>query len=241
MTDPRVFVAGATGYTGRSLVEACARRGIPTVAHVRPDSAGGAEWERLFAEMGAAVDRTPWERPAMTATLARLRPTHVFILLGTTRARSRRAARAGRTETYATVDLALPMLLVDAAEDAAAADPALRPRLVYLSSLGAREDTRNAYVRVRGLVERRLRESGLPWLAVRPAVITGGDRGERRLLERGIGLLGDALLLPLRLAGGGRVRERYRSISGPALGEGIARVALAERGPGRVVMGEELR
>lgn len=241
MTDARVFVAGATGYTGRAVVEACARRGLPTAAHVRPDSERRAEWARLFAEIGATMDVTPWERAAMAATLRRLRPTHVFVCVGTTRARGRQAARAGRAESYATVDLALPMLLIDAAEDAAAADPAVRPRLVYLSAVGAREHTRNAYGRVRGLVERRLREGRLPWLAVRPAVITGADRGERRLLERTIGALGDALLRPLPLLGGGRLRDRYRSTTGPALAEGMVRVAIAERGPGRVVGGEELR
>ena len=240
MTDARAFVAGATGYTGRSVVEACARRGLPTTAHVRPDSPRRDEWTRLFADVGATVDGTPWERAAMAATLARLRPTHVFILLGTTRARGRRAARSGRTETYDTVDLALPMLLVDAAEDAAAADPTLRPRLVYLSAVGAREGTRSADVRVRGRVERRLREGRLPWLAVRPAVIAG-DRDERRPLERAAALVGDALLLPVGLLGGGRLRDRYRSISGPALAEGMVRAALAERGPGRVVRVDELR
>lgn len=241
MSDARIFVAGATGYTGRSVVDACTRRGLPTVAHVRPESPRMDEWRRLFADMGATVDSTPWVHAAMAETLGRLRPTHVFILVGTTRARSRRAAEAGRTETYATVDLALPLLLADAAESAAAADPAVRPRMVYLSAVGAREDTRNAYVRVRGLVERRLREGSLRWLAVRPAVITGGDRDERRLLERGLGLVGDALLRPLALVGAARVRDRYRSTSGAALAEGMVRVALAERGVGRVVMAEELR
>ena len=240
MSDPRAFVAGATGHTGRSVVEACTRRGVPTVAHVRPDSPRRAEWERLFADMGATVDATPWERPAMAATLVRIRPTHVFILVGTTRARSRRAAREGRDETYASVDLALPLLLADAAEDAAAADPTLRPRLVYLSAIGAREDARSAYVRARGRVERRLREGRLPWLAVRPAVIAG-ERDERRPLERLTAVVGDLLLQPLRLVGAGRLRDRLRSTTGAELGEGMVRVALAERGEGRVVGADEVR
>ena len=33
------FCAGATGLTGRYLVEAFCRRGISTLAHIRPDSA----------------------------------------------------------------------------------------------------------------------------------------------------------------------------------------------------------
>ena len=100
MTAARVFVAGATGYTGREVVRACAERGVETVAHVRPDSTSRDEWERRFAAMGARADATPWEPQAMRATLAALRPTHVFALLGTTQARSKRAAlTSGRVET----------------------------------------------------------------------------------------------------------------------------------------------
>ena len=238
---PTAFIAGATGYTGRHVVAHCAARGVAAVAHVRPDSPRLAEWRRRFADAGATVDATPWAADALRATLLRVRPTHVFILVGTTRARGRRAARGGDAETYATVDLALPLLLVDAARGAAADDPTLRPRLVYLSAVGAREDTRNAYLRVRGLVERALRESGLPWLAARPAVVTGGDRDEARPLERAVGTLVDAALAPLGWLGARALRARYASLTGDALAAGLVRLALAESGSGRVVDAAALR
>src|SRR5215217_2597869 len=81
------FVAGATGYTGREVVRALVARGVRAVAHVRPDSPRLAEWRERFGEVGADVDATPWEEPAIRAALARWRPTHVFALLGTTRER----------------------------------------------------------------------------------------------------------------------------------------------------------
>jgi uncharacterized protein YbjT (DUF2867 family) len=242
MSRPRVFVAGATGYTGRHLVRSCAERGVETVAHVRPDSPRLAEWRRDFAAMDAAVDTTPWDRGAMADMLRRRRPTHVFILVGTTRARGRRAARArGPAETYASVDHALPHLLIAAATDAAARDPSVRPVLVYLSAVGAREDTRNAYLHVRGVVERELRESGLPWLAVRPSFITGGDREERRPLERMTAAAIDLLLVPLALLGARRLQARYASLRGAELADGLLRVTLDERRVGRVVTADELR
>jgi uncharacterized protein YbjT (DUF2867 family) len=242
MSPPRVLVAGATGYTGRHLVRICAARGIETVAHVRPDSPRLAGWRRDFAAMDAEVDTTPWEGAAMRDMLLRRRPTHVFILIGTTRARGRRAARAGGgAETYATVDHALPHLLVKAAREAAARDAGVRPTLVYLSAVGAREDTRNAYLRVRGVLERELRESGLPWLAVRPSFITGGDRGERRPLERVTAAAVDLLLAPLALVGARRLRARYASLTGAALAEGLARVTFDDGRLGRVVTADELR
>jgi uncharacterized protein YbjT (DUF2867 family) len=242
MSPPRVFIAGATGYTGRHLVRICAERGLHTVAHVRPDSPRLAEWRREFGTVDAEVDETPWEDAAMRETLRRRRPTHLFMLLGTTRARSRRAQQAGGpVETYDTVDYALPHLLIEAARELARDDATLRPVLVYLSAVGAREDTRNAYLRVRGRLERELRESGLPWLAARPAFITGGDRDERRPLERVTGTAFDLLLAPLALLGAGHVRARYASLSGAQLAAGLASVVFDERRSDAVVMADELR
>lgn len=238
----RAFLAGATGYTGRHVLHACLAHGVATVAHVRPDSARRAWWRGEFTRAGAEVDETPWEAAALRATLLRRRPSHLFILIGTTRARGREATRRGAAaETYETVDYALPHLLIAAAREAAAADASVRPRLIYLSAVGAREDTRNSYLRVRGRLERELRESGLPWLAVRPSFITGPDRDEARPLERATATAVNLLLAPLALLGGQRVRDRYRSITGAVLGEGLVRLALAERGSGRVVGAEEMR
>ncbi|HEY0970887.1 MAG TPA: NAD(P)H-binding protein [Gemmatimonadales bacterium] len=241
MADQLVFVAGATGYTGREVVRSCATLGVRTVAHVRPDSPRLPEWRERFAAVGALTDATPWEPDAMADTLARLRPTHLFALLGTTRARARRAMAAGRAaESYESVDYGLTHLLLGAALRAARAT-GVRPRFVYLSAIGAREDTRNSYVRARGRVERELRESGLPWLVVRPSFITGGDRDEARPLERVAAAVMDAALAIPGLLGARRLRDRYHSITGAELGRGMARLALRATGEGRVVMAEELR
>lgn len=242
MTLSRVFVAGATGYTGRALVSGCLRRGAITVAHVRPDSPRLEEWRESFAAQGAEVDTTPWEPDAMRETLVRVRPTHVFALLGTTRARARARAASGRggEESYRTVDYGLTHLLFQAAA-AAARVTAVRPRLIYLSAVGAREDARNSYLRARGLVERELRESGLPYLSLRPSFITGSDREETRRAERWTARAVDALLAPLALLGGRTLRDRYHSVSGPVLGDALAALALADAGAGRVVAMDELR
>ncbi len=237
----RVFVAGATGYTGRAVVEACVRDGAAAVAHVRPDSPRLAEWRAHFQRLGAEVDTTPWEDAAMRATMVRLEPTHVMALLGTTRSRARAAALRGEpAESYRSVDYGLTHLLIEAAVGAAAVT-GVRGRLIYLSAVGAREETRNSYLRVRGVVERELGESGLPYLAIRPSFITGNDRDETRRTERWTARIMDALLAPLALAGGRRLRDRYRSVSGAELGYAVARLALEDSGNSRVVPMDELR
>ncbi|MFN8652749.1 MAG: NAD(P)H-binding protein [Gemmatimonadales bacterium] len=230
------FVAGATGYTGRAVVAALQRAGVPCVAHVRPDSPLLAEWQARFAALGATVDTTPWKSEAMEATLQRLRPALVFALLGTTRGRGRRARAAhGRVENYATVDVGLTLMTYDAARRAGST-----PRFVYLSSIGVRPDTRNQYLAARALVERSIMDGPLPYVIARPSFISGPDRDEFRLGERLGAVVSDALLAVAGLFGAKRLAARYRSTTPAILGEALVRAALEPEG-NRVLESEELR
>src|SRR5690606_6370677 len=132
-------------------------------------------WQEPFEALGAVIDRTPWEPEAMAAMLHERRPSHVFALLGTTKARAREETRAtGREASYESVDYGLTMLLHRALGE-------LRPRFVYLSSAGVPDrEPRNAYLRARFRVERALREGAVPFTIARPSIITGPDRDDAR-------------------------------------------------------------
>ncbi len=227
-----LFVLGATGLTGRSLVAHAAREGYRVHAHVRPGSDGDTKADAL-RPMGADVDRTPWEVEAMTETLRRLRPDALFLLLGTTRRRAREAAGAGRDEGYMAVDYGLTALAIDAARDAE-----IRPVVVYLSSAGA-EGGRGAYLAARARCEEKLVASGLPYRIARPSFIVGDRPGEPRTSER-IGVpLADAALSLAGALGAKRLRARYRSTTGELLAAALLR--LAAREGDRVYESEELR
>lgn len=235
------FVAGATGLTGRSVVEAFARRGDSTVvvAHVRPDSPLLAEHRARFEALGARVDATPWEEAAMARALERWRPRVVFGLLGTTRARARKAGREGRdpaAESYEAVDYGLTSLLLRAVRDARLDPP---PRFVYLSSTGVREGTRNAYLAARARLERELRESGLPHVIARPSFIVGEREPERRW-EGVVAKLGDGALAVAGALGAARLRDRYRSIDAAALASALVDLAFEPGPASRVVEAEAL-
>lgn len=217
------FVAGATGYTGRELVAVLRAQGIPTIAHVRPGSGASEEWRKRFEALGAEVDQTPWEAEPMRALLAARRPSHLFALLGTTRSRAR---KEGLRDAYERIDYGLTHLLLDAARAAA-----YGPRFVYLSALGATERTRNPYIAVRGRLERELAESGLPHVIVRPAFITGPDREEPRPAERLASVVVDGLLGAVAAVGLRGPRDRYGSLTGRELAEGM--VAAAARADGQ--------
>lgn len=221
MSHRIAFVAGATGYTGIEVVRCCVAAGLRTVAHVRPDSASLDRWREHFAALGAEVDAAPWAEPAMTATFSRLAPDFVFGLLGTTRARAKRAA-PGVEESYEAIDYGLTMLLLRAAE------ATTKPKFVYLSAVGARANAGSQYMRVRGRVEDALKESGLAYVIAKPSFICGADRLDPRRFELVGSRLIDGALATVGLFGGRRLQARYQSMSGPELGSALVELALGD-------------
>ncbi len=221
---PRAFVVGATGYTGKEVVRVLREKGIETIAHVRPDSTRLAHWREHFGALGVRVDQTPWDPDAMTAMLAKLKPTLVFALLGTTRARKNTIRHTGgdpNTATYMAVDYGLTALLIKAAVDAG-----LKARFVYLSAVGVGPNAKSEYYGARVRAEAKLITSGLPFVIARPTIITGPDREEDRRGERLGAVVIDGLLGAAGAIGFKAIDQRYRSLSGPQLGCALVTLAL---------------
>jgi uncharacterized protein YbjT (DUF2867 family) len=244
MTAP-FLVVGASGFVGRQLVAQLVARGRRTVAHVRPDSAQLGRWRAHFAEVGAAVDTTPWEPAAWTQRLLELRPAVVHLCLGTTQKRARADQLHGNP--YELIDYGLTQLVVSAAQQASREAPGYQPRLVYLSSIGADAKARSAYLSWRGKAEAAVRDSGLPWMIARPSIITevrGGakaaTRDDQRPGERASAVVGDAVLALLGLFGAKKLRATYRSTTPDVLAAALIRLA-DDPTPGRIAAGAELR
>lgn len=221
------FVAGATGYTGREVVRALVGHGVKTFAHVRPDSRRLEEYRSMFASLGAETDSTPWDKEALTTRLAELRPSVVYALLGTTRAKG---------GDYEGVDYGLSVCLLRACQTLD-----VPPRFVYLSSAGASPGARGAYLQARVRVERELTSSGLPYVIARPSFITGADREENRPGERIAATSIDALLSFGALLGAGKLQQRYRSTDAVTLGATLARLGVSPHCENRIYESDELR
>lgn len=226
------FVLGATGFVGREVVrQLCVRGGRP-IAHVRPDSPQLAAWRERFAALGAEVDATPWDAPQLGARLAARAVTQLYILIGTTRRKAQADGIGG--DIYEAVDVGLTKLAVEAARGSA-----IRPRLVYLSSIGAAPGARSPYLRARAKAEAVVTGADLPWVIARPSFILG-DRDESRPGERAAGVVGDGLLAIAGVLGARRTRDRYRSTTPDVLASALIRLAEAPEHD-RIADGADLR
>lgn len=224
----RAFVAGATGHVGRRVVALLREAGVEVIAHVRPGSAREDEWRERFG----TIDTTAWDAAAMTATLARLRPTHVFFLIGTTRKQAARERIDG--DPYERIDYGLCKLLVDAAVASGVA-----PRFVLLSSVGVKATASSKYMRAHWKAEEAVRASGLAYRIARPSMIAGGGRDEARTAERA-GMAVASGLLAVAGVVAPKLRARYRATDADTLAPAIVRIALDDEGD-RVVENEALR
>jgi uncharacterized protein YbjT (DUF2867 family) len=213
------FVLGATGFVGREVVRQLCVRGAKVIAHVRPDSRALDDWRLRFGGLGAEVDDSPWQVDALAARLRTLAVAQLYILIGTTRSRARTDAVDG--DIYQAVDFGLTRLAVDAAVAGGT-----RPRVIYLSSIGADDKARSAYLAARGRAEQAVITSGLPWVIARPSFITG-DRDDRRVGERVAAVASDGLLAVARAFGASKLRDTYRSTSPDILASALIRLGEA--------------
>jgi nucleoside-diphosphate-sugar epimerase len=229
------FILGATGLVGREVVRQLCVQGARPIAHVRPDSKQLAEWQKRFDALGAAVDSTAWDTAALAARFRAAQPAQIYILIGTTRSRARADGVAGNI--YQAVDFGLTRLTVEAAVTSG-----LRPRIIYLSSVGADPSARSAYLAARGRAEQAViasAASGLSWVIARPSIITG-ERDDPRMGERGAAAIGNGLLAVAGILGGKKLRDKYRSTTGEILASALIRLGEAPEHD-RIVEGAGLR
>jgi uncharacterized protein YbjT (DUF2867 family) len=227
------FVLGATGFVGREVVRQLCVRSTPVVAHVRPDSMRLQDWRKRFAKYGATIDTSQWNVDALTLGLTKAQPSELYILIGTTKGRAKSDGVDG--DIYEQIDYGLTKLAVEAARSMHGD----KPRLVYLSGLGADAHARGAYMKARGKAEDAVRSSGLPWAIARPAIITG-NREDTRRGERAAAVAGDALLSVAAVFGGKRLQAKYKSTTPDVLASALIRLGESPEHD-RIAEGAELR
>jgi uncharacterized protein YbjT (DUF2867 family) len=154
---PIAFVAGATGYTGRALMELFARE--KTDWRARPHA-------RAAGKIEGAVVCDPRDVAALTDGLRGC--DAVVQLIGTVKARF-------ADGDYDDIDYGTTVALGEAAKAAGV------PRLLLLSSVGA-GSPRGRYLAVKRKTEEWVEKSGLEYTIVRPSMIAGEGRRAAQLL-----------------------------------------------------------
>jgi uncharacterized protein YbjT (DUF2867 family) len=146
MTPRKLFVAGASGATGRLVVSLAAEQGLDVLQHLRPKPgrAAGA---------GTAVFELSDTEALKRALQGR---TTLLQLIGTTR------QRFASGDTYETSDVGTTRALLEAGR-AAGVD-----HVVLLSSAGAGFPL-GAYLSAKADAERLVQQSGIPFTVFRPS------------------------------------------------------------------------
>lgn len=146
MTPRKLFVAGASGATGRLVVSLAAGQGLDVLAHQRPKPG-------RVAGAGTAVFELSDTEALKQALQGR---TTVLQLIGTTR------QRFASGDTYETSDVGTTRALLEAGREAGV------DHVVLLSSAGAGYPL-GAYLRAKADAERLVQEGGIPWTIFRPS------------------------------------------------------------------------
>src|SRR2546430_3019752 len=200
----RVFVTGATGFVGRTVIQALRAEGYVVRCLVRrgsePDLRGVEAIERVE---GDVLSRQTLEE-GMAGCAA------VVHLVGIIREHAPTNTTFSRVHVQGTGNVV-----------AAAASVGVR-RYIHMSALGAREGARSRYHQTKWAAEEAVHACSLPWTIVRPSVIYGRGDGFVSLL---VWVVRRLPVVPL--IGGGRLQP----VPVEQVAQGVAR-ALARPSAG---------
>src|SRR5580692_6810454 len=159
----KVLILGATGLVGRSaLAQALARSAVTQVIALTRKPL--ATQDKLMNPVAPELER-------LLPKVATWRPDAAICATGTT------IKKAGSKEAFRSVDHDLPLSFARLAHQAGTQNFAL------VSAIGASVDSSFFYARVKGELERDVREVGFRSLTIlRPSIIEG-ERDEGRLAE----------------------------------------------------------
>ncbi|MBI1736354.1 MAG: complex I NDUFA9 subunit family protein [Candidatus Rokubacteria bacterium] len=154
----RVFVTGATGFVGRSIIHALRTEGYTVRCLVRRGS------ERDLHGFGA-IERVEGDVMAPDSLAPAISGCDTAIhLVGIIREYPSRRVTFDRVHVDGTVNVL-----------AAAAGAGVR-RFLHMSALGTRPGARSRYHQTKWAAEEAVRDSALPWTIFRPSIIYGrGD------------------------------------------------------------------
>ena len=180
-SSTKIWIAGASGFCGRALVDLLAQqKKFIVIPHIRPSSSRANQLIPYWRKLGLEPVVCEWH--LLEEQWFNHRPQVVISCLGTTK---RKAKKGGGS--YQEVDLEMNQTLIRYAEELQLDQQKyneVRPRhMVYISSMGSEWGRWNAYLRPRLLVEQSLQASTLHYSIIKPGILHGESRDETRIGE----------------------------------------------------------
>ncbi|AXR65704.1 oxidoreductase [Leptospira mayottensis] len=213
MAQKLALVAGATGLIGKYLLE---------------ELSTSAEYQKVYALVRrpgsvAGVEEIVSDYDALVASLFPQGITDVFCSLGTT------ISKAGSQENFKKVDYEYVLKLAKLVKEIGAKS------FFVVSALGANPDSLVFYNRVKGEMERDLKNIDFSFLGIfRPSLLEG-EREEVRPGET-LGQFFAKIVNPFLLGG----IRKYRSIHGRTVAKAMIRIAKKEATGVRILESDQI-
>lgn len=211
------WVFGATGLTGRSVVQALCLAGVHAHAHLRPNSSSRALVEPMFRECGADITAFEWQVPNLKSAFNSAPPSVVFLTLGTTNSKAKIDGQGHRIVDYGLTKMVLDVLREDYPNT----------QVVYLSAVRSMGSSFSDYFRIRVEIEADLKAFKGYVLVAQPGLITG-PRIDLRPWEHRAAVATDKGLDCLSALGLPGMARRYRSLTGETLAQGMVQLWLEQ-------------
>ncbi len=209
MTTPTIpiLIFGSSGFCGRGVLKRLSSNPTFSIsAHIRPSSGSLNTMQTLATEYSFDLQVAPVTEIA--TLIEQTQPQIICSFIGTTK-RKMRALRL----TYDDIDYGINHQIIEQAKHLP--NP---PLFVYVSSMGIEWHKWSTYLKARYKVEEELRHSHLPYVILRPGILTGPTREEARPLESVGATISDGFAQLCRSVGWNSQANKISSLNATDIG-----------------------
>ena len=204
----KVWVAGASGFCGRGTIDALLQETskYSVLPHIRPSSHRFTKLNEVWKTQGIQSITAEWTD--LEPFMKEHTPQVIVSALGTTK----KHARTGGGN-YQEVDEGLNLSLIEWAQTYCP-----QAHFIYISAMGVEWGRWNAYLRARMNVETALKQSTLNYTIIRPGLLSGDSRDEKRSLEGMSSILSKGLTKLYLTLGLRKQAYKVRPLDAPEMG-----------------------
>lgn len=206
----KIIVAGSSGFCGQAVIRALAtHKDYQVIAHLRTHSSRTQVMQDLCDPLSVEILQVDWDE--ITTHLQKIQPHVVISFIGTTKKQLK--ASGG---SYDDIDYGLNQTLIEYADS-----QAVKPCMIYLSSMGLAWASMSPYLQARVKVEASLKQSDLSYAILRPGLLSGESRDESRPMEHMSAIFSHLCARGLRRVGAKNMADAMQPLDAPNVAQFI--------------------